>query len=195
MTHRRRPVRQLLGPLVLATVLLAACGGGGGKGTSSGTGAGGSTKGLAVPANEGIDGVMAIRVTSRQHTLGTVQYDIHPPAGGDHNPSPAPCGFYDQVVPDEYVVHTLEHGGVWLAYAQTLPAADVAKLHKLADDNDNLIATPYKGLAPGVAVVVTAWARQLRLTSVDDPRLLAFYTKYKSGSQAPESSIGCPRRP
>ena len=51
--------------------------------------------------------------------------------------------------------------GVWLAYSQTLSAADVAKLHTLADDHDDIIATPYKGLAPGVAVVVTAAAAGL----------------------------------
>ena len=128
-----------------------------------------------------------------------MQYDIHPPAGGDHNPTPAPCGFYTQEMidqynlTDEYVVHTLEHGSVWLAYSPTLAAADVAEIRTFVNANDDVIATPYKGLAPGVAVVVTAWARQLTLTSVDDPRLAEFYKKYQNGSQAPEASIACPR--
>jgi hypothetical protein len=188
--HARRRVAAVL--LAASTVLLGCSGGGGGSKAAGGS-ATTVVRGLEVPANEGIKGVMAVRVTSNAHTLDTVDYDIHPPAGGPHNPTPAPCGFYDQAIPDEYVVHTLEHGGVWFAYSPTLAAADIARLHTIVDQNDDLIATPYTGLADGVAVVVTAWARQLTLTSVDDPRLEAFYKKYRNGSQAPEASIACPR--
>ena len=169
--------------------------------SSGGSSSGGSKVSNAIehPADEGIKGVMAIRVTSRGHTLGTVDYPIHPPAGGDHNPSAAPCGFYTQQlidqyhITDEYFVHTLEHGGVWLAFSPKLSAADVAVLHTFVDQNDDVFATPYKGLDPGVAVVVTAWARQLTLTSVHDPRLKAFYLKYRNGKQAPENYLACPR--
>jgi hypothetical protein len=179
--------------VVALVPLLVACSSGGGGSPSSGDSA------IEHPANEGIAGVMAVRVTSRNHTLSSVDYPIHPPAGGDHNPTPAPCGFYTQQlidtnsITDENFVHTLEHGAVWLAYSPTLSAADLATIHTLVDKNDDLFATPYKGLAPGVAVVETAWARQLTLQSVADPRLMAFYLRYRSGSQAPESSIGCPR--
>ena len=47
-------------------------------------------------------------------------------------------------------------------------------IHELARDNDEVLAAPYEGLDPGVAVVATAWARQLTLESVDDPRLAEF---------------------
>ena len=124
-----------------------------------------------------------------------VDYDLHPPAGGDAQPGlAAPCGFYDEPIPDEYVVHTLEHGAVWLAYAPDLPAADIEVIHELvARQRRQVLATPVPGPRPGVAVVATAWARQLALDSVDDPRLAEFVDQYQDGRQAPEASVRCPR--
>jgi hypothetical protein len=144
------------------------------------------------PADEGVEGVMAIRVyySSPVHTEGIVDYDLRPPAGGVHNPVWWNCGFYDEPVPDEHAVHDLEHGAVWLAYAPDLPAAEVDMIHDLVRANDKVLAAPYPALAPGEAVVATAWARQLRLDSVDDPRLAEFVVQYQDGSQAPEGGGG-----
>jgi hypothetical protein len=181
--------------VALAPLAVGCSSGGSSKAKSSG----GASNALEHPADEGIKGVMAIRVTSANHTLVTVDYPIHPPAGGDHNPNAAPCGFYTQALIDQYritdenFVHTLEHGGVWFAFSPSLAQADIDVLHKFVDENDDAFATPYKGLPRGVAVVVTAWARQLRLTSVHDPRLKAFYLQYRNGKQAPEAYISCPR--
>ena len=64
-------------------------------------------------------------------------------------------------------------------------------IHDLVRDNAKVIATPYADLADGEAVVATAWARQLRLDSVDDPRLAEFVEQYQDGEQAPESGASC----
>jgi hypothetical protein len=175
------------GRLALAALLIgaaAACGGGRGD----------TAKGAAVrDADEGIAGVLAIRITSNDHTQGKVDYDRRPPAGGDHNPVPAPCGFYPQAVADEYVVHTLEHGAVWLAFPPDLPEADLDVLKTETADNADVIATPYPGLDAGVEVVATSWGRQLALTDVNDPRLDEFVQQYQNSDQAPEASIPCPQ--
>ena len=147
-------------------------------------------------ADEGIEGVQAIRVyyESPVHTAeadGDVDYELRPPAGGMHRPVWWNCGFYDEPIPDENAVHDLEHGAVWLAYSPDLEDADVEVLHDLARQNDHVLASPYEDLEAGVAVVATAWARQLTLDSVDDPRLDAFVEQYQGGSQAPESGASC----
>jgi hypothetical protein len=144
-------------------------------------------------AEEGIDGVQAVRVyySDPVHTESVVDYELRPPAGGMHNPTWYSCGFYDEVVPDEHVVHDLEHGAVWLAYSPELEAADVGVIHDLARANAKVIATPYPALADGETVVASAWARQLRLDSVDDPRLSEFIAEYQDGSQAPEAGASC----
>ena len=139
-------------------------------------------------ADEGIDGVRSIRVyySPPVHTEDTVDYELRPPAGGIHNPTPWECGFYDEPIPDENVVHTLEHGAVWLSYAPDLEAPDVELIHELSRSNDHVVAAPYEGLEAGEAVVATAWARQLRLESVDDPRLEQFVAEYQGDRRPPK---------
>lgn len=183
MTARRHRGRRVVAVLVLLGAV-AACSGGGSDD-------GGSKDPAVQPAKEGIDGVLAIRVSSAKHTLGEVDYDRHPPVGGDHNPSAAACGFYTQPVPDEYLVHTMEHGAVWLAYATDLSSDDLAVIRQVVSDNADTIATPYPDLDPGVKVVLSAWARQLPLKSLDDPRLEKFVDRYQNGDQAPEASVAC----
>jgi Protein of unknown function (DUF3105) len=151
------------------------------------------------PADEGIDGVEAIRVyysvPAHVGLEDDVPYDRHPPAGGMHAPIWWNCGFYDTPVRDENAVHDLEHGVVWLAYSPDLDPKEVDVLQDIVRDNDKVLAAPYGGLDEGVAVVATAWARQLTLDSVDDPRLDAFVEQYQDGDQAPEAGASCSGSP
>jgi hypothetical protein len=49
--------------------------------------------------------------------MGTpVSYMHNPPASGNHWPMPAPWGVHTEVVPREWWVHNLEHGGIVLLY-------------------------------------------------------------------------------
>ncbi|MEQ1787919.1 MAG: YdjY domain-containing protein [Acidimicrobiales bacterium] len=82
-------------------------------------------------ADEGIEGVQSVRVGDNTHTEAEVDYTLRPPAGGAHNPTWVNCGFYDEAFPDEHIVHDLEHGAVWLAFADDLSADDVALLREL----------------------------------------------------------------
>jgi len=45
-------------------------------------------------------------------------YSSNPPSSGPHYPSTARGGFYDigEIVEDQFVVHNLEHGDIWIAY-------------------------------------------------------------------------------
>lgn len=171
----------------LALVGIAACSGGGEDDTS-----GGESEVLG-DADEGIEGVQTIRVYYEDpvHTESTVDYQVRPPAGGIHDEVWWNCGFYDAPVPDEHVVHDLEHGVVWLAYSPDLAEADVELIHELVRADPRLLAAPYPDLADGEAVVATAWARQLRLDAVDDDRLGQFIEQYRDGSQAPEAGFAC----
>jgi hypothetical protein len=147
-------------------------------------GCGGGASGQ--PAIDEVSGVKVVRVSDRSHQEGDLDYDLSPPAGGAHNPLPAKCGFYDEQVPDEYAVHTLEHGAVWIAYAPDLDAAAVNTIHELARANAEVLASPYPELDH--PVVLTAWARQLRLDSIDDPRVQQFIDTYAGAGTAPEAA-------
>ena len=146
---------------------------------------------VAGDADEGIDGVQSIRVGEPDHTAADVDYGLTPPAGGAHDQVWANCGFYDEPVDDEHIVHDLEHGAVWLAYSPDLDGFERKLIQAQARANPKVIATPYLGLVEGEAVVATAWARQLRLDAVDDARLVEFVAQYLDGSQAPEAGVTC----
>ena len=86
-------------------------------------------------------------------------------------------------------MHDLEHGAVWIAYDPDLDDAQKSALSTLVAQQAKVTATPYPDLDS--PLVVTAWARQLRLDSVDDPRLLQFIETYRNSSNAPEPSAAC----
>jgi len=44
------------------------------------------------------------------------EYNSNPPSSGWHYASPARGGFYEELLPDEQVIHNLEHGDIWIAY-------------------------------------------------------------------------------
>jgi Protein of unknown function (DUF3105) len=72
----------------------------------------------------------------RNHTAGKVTYKTNPPTSGNHNPTPAQDGIYraGNSPPKENFVHTLEHGRIEFQYKPGTPAADVAKLRRLAEE-------------------------------------------------------------
>jgi hypothetical protein len=124
-----------------------------------------------------------------RHIEGEVDYEQTPPAGGPHNPVWQNCGFYSEPISDENAAHTLEHGAVWITYQPDLPQDQVEKLKELASGQTYVLASPYPDLpAP---VVASAWGKQLRLDSADDPDLERFVGAYQQGPQTPEPGAAC----
>jgi hypothetical protein len=135
------------------------------------------------------EGVVDIDETSRNHVTGEVGYANQPPAGGDHAGVWQNCGYYDQPVPNETAVHSLEHGAVWIQYAQDLDASAKQQFSQIADRESFVLASPVPDLdAP---VVLSAWSKQLRLDDVDDPRFDQFLEAFVQGPQTPEPGAVC----
>ena len=126
---------------------------------------------------------------ARDHVSGTVKYPQVPPVGGQHNPVWLNCGIYDQPVPNENAVHSMEHGAAWITYQPDLPPADLEQLYSLVRGKSYVILSPYPGLP--ARVVASAWGVQLRADSVADPLLAQFIAKYANGPQTPEPGAAC----
>jgi hypothetical protein len=137
-----------------------------------------------------IQGVTIERASGRSHREGKIDYPgKKPPSGGDHNPIPLTCGYYDQQPPDEYAVHSLEHGAVWIAYdPNKISPADLATAKQLAKHNKVLV-TPYEGLDS--PVVLVAWEHRLEVPAISDPRVQQFVDAYAGSSSAPEPTAAC----
>ena len=185
---RRRWVTLLAG--VNACLVLAGCSGGDDEpstGAAPTTPTTARSAAVATTAPALIEGVQTFEAVAG-HQEGTIPYPQVPPVGGIHNPIWQQCGFYDQPVPSERAVHSLEHGAIWITYRPDLPQAEVDGLAALARGRNLILVSRWESGLPA-PVVATGWGRQLRLESTSDPRLAQFIRLY--ANQGPEINGPC----
>ncbi len=141
------------------------------------------------PGNDPPPGVESFGPLSNDHVRGPVSYPQVPPVGGPHAfpPNWQNCAFYDEPVPSEQAVHSIEHGAVWITYSPDLGADEVGLLATLA--GDRVLVSPYPDLPK--PVVASAWGRQLLLDSVSDVRLVDFIEAFTDAATSPEPGGPC----
>ena len=183
-------MRRLPLPLLLCAVLLTGCATDGGATAEDGGDAEASATASPAPPPD-IEGlVVETEELAKTHKEGPLDYDRVPPVGGDHNPRWLACDVYDEPVPNEVAVHSLEHGAVWFAYDPELPESEVRRLGRLADRNQEyVLVSPVRGL--DARVVAVAWGASLEASSADDPRLGQFLDAYAGGAQGGEPGAPC----
>lgn len=100
-------------------------------------------------------------------------YNSNPPTSGPHYPTWANWGIHEEPVADEYLVHNLEHGGIWISYRDADDKELINKLKDIADDYSvKVIMTPRPGNDTPIAVA--AWGRLLKLEEFDEERIKDF---------------------
>ncbi|MDR7420175.1 MAG: DUF3105 domain-containing protein [Armatimonadota bacterium] len=106
-------------------------------------------------------------------------YNSNPPTSGWHTPQTAPWGVHRTAIPDEVIVHNLEHGGIWISYRDASDAALIEKLETLvARYRSKVILTPRpQNDAP---VAVAAWTRLMKLDGYDEEKIVRFIDAYKN---------------
>lgn len=117
------------------------------------------------------------------------EYEMDPPAGGQHWNAWLNCGVYTEPQENELAVHSLEHGAVWATYDPN--QISDGELNALKDRLPKTfsVLSPYPGLeAP---VVLSAWGAQLAMTGVDDEQLDGFVARYWQSGTAPELGASC----
>ena len=192
-------MRRLLPPLLLGSLLLTACAGSEGSddpplAAASGTPAPAGPTPSATPAQASpppIEGlVVEAEDPSHTHQEGAIEYDRVPPVGGPHHPRWLACDVYDEAVPLELAVHSLEHGAVWFAHDPDLPSDQVEQLAELAERNEEyVLVAPQEGMDS--RIVAVTWGASLEASSADDPRLAQFLEAYAGGGQGGEPGVPC----
>jgi len=158
---------------------------------------GGVSWGLVGPGGSGsstqdkvqLTGLQTYPGLAREHVADAVVYPQTPPVGGSHSATWQNCGVYSAPVKNEYAVHSLEHGAMWITYSPGLPSTELATILADTSGEPYALVSPYPGLPS--PIVASAWGVQLKLASAGDPRLKAFVDTYKSGSLAPEPGGEC----
>ena len=146
---------------------------------------------LSIRGPSTIDGIRRVVGLSEGHDPDVVYEDADqlPPVGGVHDPTWQNCGIYEEVIETKHVLHSLEHGAVWVTYSLELSADDVADLQGLVRSKPYVVLSPYPGLRS--PVVLTAWGIQLEVNSVSDSRIGTFIDRYQQGPQTPELGATC----
>ncbi len=131
-----------------------------------------------------------VPISGRQHFPDDtkITYDTNPPAEGNHYPEAQDAGVYTTAPADGHLVHSLEHGAVILWYNPKLLSQDQVKQLTNLFNSISLsktIMTPRESM--DVSVAVTSWGRILKLESIDEKQIKAFFeTNYNRGpEQAP----------
>jgi hypothetical protein len=139
---------------------------------------------------EALDGLIRLAGLSRGHDPDVVyEGNELPPVGGLHDPVWQNCGIYDESVETKHVIHSLEHGAVWITYHPDLPVDDVKDLQDAVRDESFVLLSPYPELKS--PVVLTAWGIQLEVDAAGDSRIAQFIDRYQQGPQSPEPGASC----
>jgi len=133
-----------------------------------------------------LDGkVEEFSIEGRDHVLaGTrVEYKTNPPTSGSHFAQPQNWGVYSKEIPDGSVVHSLEHGGIWISYKEDISNDQKTILEETGRANSqSVIVSPRPG--NDEKVVVVSWGRMMKLETADKALIQKYIDTYKN--QSPE---------
>lgn len=111
---------------------------------------------------------------------------------GERVTAPARWGTYEFALPDEVLIHNLEHGGIGLHYDCPEGCDDVVEALSefIPSHHSQFILSPYPNLmeATGSRIAVTSWRHSIHLNEVDEGRIEEFISAYQN--RAPESVPG-----
>ena len=105
-------------------------------------------------------------------------------------PRPTTCGFYEDGLPDEQIVHNLEHGNIVVSYN----LASDEEVDQLRDALDGVGLSEIWGVIrsydniPSGTVSLAAWGVLDTMQGADRERLQTFFETY-AGNMGPESFI------
>ena len=116
-----------------------------------------------------------------------------PPTSGRHWGAWSDCGFYNHPLPDELLVHNLEHGNIIVSY-NLASDTEVAELRAAVEAiplaREFAILRRYLAIPEGM-VALTTWGVLDRMQGVDPERIARFFEAYPANT-GPEFANGLP---
>lgn len=142
-----------------------------------------------LPVSKQVAGVQEFKIVGRDHVnVGTTvtTYNSNPPTSGPHWPESDKNGIYDNQLPDEELVHNLEHGYIWISYrpggeatgSAGISEGDKKKLAEIVTgDSWKMILEPRE--KDDSKIVLAAWGRLLKMDSLDEGKIKEFISVYR----------------
>ncbi len=97
---------------------------------------------------------------SREHIqVGSIRpkYNSNPPTSGPHYADPAKKGIYKKELPDEQLVHNLEHGYIWISYKPDTNQEIIKQLENFYGFGQKIIVEPRKENNKLIAIAAWGW--------------------------------------
>ena len=111
-----------------------------------------------------------------------VSYKTNPPTSGDHIAQPQDWGVYDHEIDEKAVVHSLEHGGIWITYKE-ISEEDKAVLESIGKENSQSVIVSPRLINEG-KIAVVSWGKMMILDTADKAMIQKYINTYKN--QSPE---------
>jgi len=145
-------------------------------------------------APEGEDFSRVIPLLQAGHvTAGSLpEYNSNPPTSGPHYAQTARSGFREEIIPDQNIVHNLEHGDIWIAYHPRV--SDEIKEELKRFGAAKVIITPRE--ANDTDIALAAWGRldsfDIENNTLPKERIEDFIKRYanKGPERIPSASGG-----
>ena len=119
-----------------------------------------------------------------------VHYDTTPPTSGDHYATPADPGFYSSDLPDETLVHNLEHGQIVIWYRPDAPQQVIKDIESVVEQQSvATIGVPYDKVPDDYNFTMTAWGASQSCDRVSQEVIDRFRTRFQG--RGPEQ-VGVP---
>jgi hypothetical protein len=125
-------------------------------------------------------------------------YSSTPAASGPHWPQPIAWGVYPDPIPQEPVIHNLEHGGIVIWYqADQVSPTDVADLAEYtrrwnATERYKVLMAPWAGEDFGAPMAMVAWTWLLYLDELETGTMDQFIDQHYGDAPEPAGGPGPP---
>ncbi|MEX1021595.1 MAG: DUF3105 domain-containing protein [Dehalococcoidia bacterium] len=127
------------------------------------------------PSDDALMGEEFADVRTSHVAVGTLgDPPPQPPAGGPHYVQPWPTGVFEETPPDGHLIHSLEHGIIWMSYHPDMVSEEeLDNLRDVAGDhsNDVILAPRPQNDAP---LYLLSWGRRMQADPNDTDLLREF---------------------
>ncbi|MEK7614545.1 MAG: DUF3105 domain-containing protein [Patescibacteria group bacterium] len=130
---------------------------------------------------------VAISILGQEHIpVGTShpEYNSNPPTSGSHYAKEAEWGVYQNELPDEQLIHNLEHGGIWISYKPDIDAAIKSELESIGNKYKGAVVVAPRAKNDSM-IALASWGRLEKLDNFDEVKITAFIGANKNKSPEP----------